>query len=189
MAQPAPEVRTPRLSLRAFRPDDIDLIERLNSDPEVMRHMGGPMARSESEAMLADRILGYAERHPGLGIWATMEIASGVCIGMHVLNHMHGEAHVQVGYRLFPAFWGRGYATEMSIALLHYGFARLILPTIVAITDPQNAGSQRVLEKCALKRGGLRSFQHPAYASCGPQVWFERDAQAWLTDMAAGGML
>lgn len=184
MTQPVPEVRTPRLSLRAFRSDDIDLIDRLNSDPGVMRHMGGPMSRWQSEQMLADRILAYTERHPGLGIWATMEIASGACVGMHVLNRMHGESHVQVGYRLFPAFWGRGYATEMSIALLRYGFVQLGLPTIVAITDPLNTGSQRVLEKCTLRRGGLRSFQHPAYANCGPQVWFERDAEPWLAEMA-----
>ena len=90
-----------------------------------------------------------------------------------------------MGYRLFPRYWGQGYATEMSVALLRYGYAQLGLPSIVAITDLHNRVSQQVLLKAGLHRHGERSFPHPAYASFGPLAFFERFAQDWLTEHKA----
>ena len=120
------------------------------------------------------------EQHPGLGMWATLERKTGACIGTHLLNHIQGETYIQVGYVLFSQYWGRGYATEMSIAILRYGFAVLGLPEIFAITDLPNVASQRVLEKAGLERKGERFFAHPAYAASGPLAWFEGRAAPWL---------
>ncbi len=173
-----------RLALRRFTPDDLDLLDTLNSDAEVMRHLGGVKSRADSETMLRNRILAYYDEHPRLGIWATLEKSSGACIGLHLLNHIQGETFIQVGYLLFPAYWGCGYATEMSVALLRYGFIELGLPQIVGITDLGNLGSQRVLEKSGLRRNGERAFAHPAYVKAGPLAWFERDAADWLADPA-----
>ncbi|WP_428309588.1 GNAT family N-acetyltransferase [Hydrocarboniphaga sp.] len=173
---------TPRLLLRRFTLADLDLLDRLNSDAEVMRHLGGVASRADTQAMLEGRMLRYYDEHPGLGVWATIERRSGACIGFHLLNHIRGEQHIQVGYRLFPGYWGRGYATEMSIALLRYGFATLGLDTITAITAPDNFGSQSVLLKSGLRRNGERAFAHPSYADWGAMPWFERNAADWLDD-------
>jgi RimJ/RimL family protein N-acetyltransferase len=173
---------TERLALRRFTPADLDLLVRMNSDEEVMRHVGGVKDRAKTEEMLNIRILAYYEQHPGLGVWATLERASGTCIGMHLLNHIQGESHIQVGYVLFQPYWGRGYATEMSIALLRYGFEDLRLPQITGITDLPNLASQHVLLKAGLHRHGERAFAHPAYAASGPLAWFERDASDWLAE-------
>jgi len=105
------------LSLRRLTRDYLDLLDRLNSDPQVMRYLGGPKDRAKSEAMLNERIL-----------------------------------------VLFPQHWGRGYATEMAIALLRYGYTVLGLPLIVAIADLPNAESQGVLLKAGLQRKGERTF-------------------------------
>lgn len=171
-----------RLVLRRFASADLDLLDRLNSNPVVMRHLGGPASREDTEEMLKGRILRYYEEYPGLGVWATVERASGACVGLHLLNHIRDESFIQVGYRLFPEYWGRGYATEMSIELLRYGFADLGLPQIVAITALNNLSSQHVLSKCGLQRKGEREFTHPAYAPFGPLTWFERDGADWLSD-------
>jgi RimJ/RimL family protein N-acetyltransferase len=169
-----------RLSLRRFTLGDLDLLDALNSDTEVMQYMGGVKTREETEKMLRNRILAYYDEHPGMGVWATLERSTGACIGMHLINHIQGEEFIQVGYVLFREYWGRGYATEMSIALLRYGFAELELPRIVAITDLANTGSQHVLLKSGLHRNGERAFAHPAYVKAGPLAWFERDRAEWL---------
>ena len=173
---------TERLALRRFTLEDLDLLDRMNSDPEVMQYVGGTKTREETQIVLRDRILGYYDEHPGLGIWATIERSSGTCIGMHLLNHIQGETFIQVGYVLFRDYWGRGYATEMSIALLRHGFMELGLQRIVAITNLPNVASQRVLLKSGLHRNGERAFAHPAYAKSGPLAWFECDAADWLAD-------
>jgi len=171
-----------RLRLRRFTLDDLDQQCALTGDPEVMRYVGGVKDRAQTEEMLRTRILAYYEAHPGLGCWVTLERATGDCVGMHLLNHIQGEEHIQVGYILFRKYWGLGYATEMSIALLRYGFAQMRLPRIVAITNLPNVVSQRVLLKSGLHRNGERAFAHPAYASEGPLAWFERDADDWLAE-------
>ena len=171
---------TDRLELRRFTWDDLDLLDRLQSDPKVMRYVGGTKTRAQTEAQLKTRILDYYEQYPGLGMWATLERATGACIGTHLLNHIQGETYLQVGYVLFSQYWGRGYATEMTIALLRYGFTALALPSIFAITDLPNVASQHVLLKAGLERKGERSFPHPAYAASGPLAWFESHAARWL---------
>ncbi len=181
MKDPHDALTTDRLTLRRFTLEEFDLLHRLQSDPEVMRYVGGTKTRAQTEAMLKTRILEYYERFPGLGTWATLERETGACIGIHLLNHIQGESYIQVGYVLFSQYWGRGYATEMSIAILRYGFRTLGLPEIFAITDRPNVASQRVLLKAGLERKGERSFAHPAYAASGPLAWFEARAEPWLT--------
>lgn len=173
---------SPRLALRRFSAGDLDLLDRLNSDEQAMRYLGGPVSRETTKSMLDERILGYYDQHPGFGVWVTLHRATGECIGFHLLNHIRGEACIQIGYRLFPAWWGQGYATEMCLALLRYGYGEMKLPQIVAITDPANMASQRVLLKSGLHRKGERTLAHPSYAPFGPQAWFERDAADWLAE-------
>ncbi len=179
MRRAGDQLSSARLRLRRYTLADLEALDRLNSDPAVMRHMGGPASRTDTEAMLRDRILSYYEQHPGLGIWVTEERDSGRAIGMHLLNHIRGEAHIQVGYRLYPAHWGKGYATEMTLALLRYGFEQLALPRIVGITDLANVESQHVLLKSGLIRDGERRFRHPGYGSA-PLAWFRGERGAWL---------
>jgi [ribosomal protein S5]-alanine N-acetyltransferase len=173
---------SPRLLLRRFTPADLPLLTALNADPQVMRYLGGVMSPQQTRSMLESRILAYYEANPGLGVWATLLRDSGDCIGFHLLNHIQGESLIQVGYRLFPRYWGQGYATEMSKALLRYGYTQLELPSIVAITALENLSSQHALLKAGLRRNGERSFPHPAYAAYGPHAWFEGAAEAWLAE-------
>ena len=173
-----------RLGLRRFTADDLDLLVRLNADPEVTRYTGGPKDRAKTEAMLQDRILAYYDEHPGLGIWAGVELATGAITGLHLLNHIHGEPDVQVGYVMFKDHWGRGYATEMAVRLLRHGFASLGLPRIVAITDLPHAASQSVLVKAGLRRDGERHVGGGHYGPA-PLAWFERERDEWLAEDAA----
>lgn len=171
---------TARLMLRRFTVEDEALLLTLNSSERVMRYIDAPMDAQTNRAHLFERILGYYDQHPGFGAWATIERASGRCIGLHLLNHIRGETLIQVGYRLFEVDWGKGYATEMTVALLRYGFVDRGLDTIVAITSPDNLASQRVLLKSGLARNGERSFAK--YAQHGAMPFFERKASDWLDE-------
>lgn len=178
-------LETTRLKLRRFTLDDEALLYRLHSDESVMRYMGGIKTAAQNRSLLEDRILRYYDEHPGLGVWATMERSSGRCVGFHLLNNIQGESLMQVGYCLLPSDWGKGYASEMCLGLLRYGFATLKLPRLHAITDLGNLASQQVLLKSGLHRKGERAFAHPAYAAAGPMAFFERDAAAWLAQFGA----
>jgi ribosomal-protein-alanine N-acetyltransferase len=175
-------LRTRRLGLRRFTPDDLDWLTNLYRDPEVMRYLGGPQDRTMVVNLLSVRILQYYDQHPGFGNWMTIDLATGQAVGFHLLNHIQGESLMQVGFVLSKDAWGKGFGTEMAAALLRYGFVERGLPRIHGMADLDNRASQRVLEKIGLHRRGERAFPHPAYASAGPQAWFERDAADWLAE-------
>jgi [ribosomal protein S5]-alanine N-acetyltransferase len=171
-----------RLALRRFTPRDYDWLVALYSDPDVMRYGGGVESPGQVKTIMRDRILDFYDAHPGLGVWQTVERATGKPIGFHVLNNVQGDTIIQVGYFLVKAAWGQGYATEMARELLRYGFVDLALPRIAGMTERGNVASQRVLTKIGLHRNGERAFSHPAYAHAGPMAWFERDAADWMAE-------
>ena len=179
MRRPDDTLKTDRLEVRRYTPGDLELLYRLHRDERVMRYAGGTLDRPKSEKMFEERILGYYDERPGLGCWATFERATGECVGMHLLNNIRGEELIQVGYLLYPEYWGRGYATEMAVRVLRYAFEDLQLPQVVAITDIPNVDSQNVLLKAGLRRSGERFFAH--YGT-DPLAYFERDAADWLAE-------
>ena len=168
--------------MRRFTEADLEWYAALYADPEVTRFLGGPKTRGAVEGPFRTRGLEYYDAHPDLGMWMTLERASGRPVGFHLLNHIAGESIIQVGYALLRPAWGRGYATEMAAALLRYGFVDLELPRISGMADRAHTASHRVLEKVGLERRGERAFAHPTYADAGPLAWFERDRAAWLAD-------
>jgi RimJ/RimL family protein N-acetyltransferase len=165
--------------VRRFEVGDLAWFARLQTDPEVMEFLGGTKTREKSEEILYARAIDYYDAYPGLGMWMTIERATGRSIGFHLLNNIQGETIIQVGYGLERSAWGKGYATEMAREIVRYGFEDRGLPRIAGITSLPNIGSQRVLEKSGLVRNGERAFSHPAYASQGPLAWFEIERDAW----------
>ena len=173
---------TERLALRRMSERDLDWLAGLYADADVTQYLGGLKTRDQVAEMMRTRVIEYYDTHPGLGVWMTIERATGEQVGFHLINNIQGETIIQVGYGLLKPAWGKGYATEMAAAVLRYGFQDLGLPHIAGIANLPNVASQRVLEKIGLERNGERAFSHPAYASSGPMAWFERDRDQWLAE-------
>jgi RimJ/RimL family protein N-acetyltransferase len=153
MTKAKPFLSTERLSLREFRLDDVENLYRLDRDPSVMRYIGdGSVATRASVAAALSRTAKYYAKFPGLGVWPAE--ADGAFIGWFCLKYVPATVEVEVGYRLLPQAWGRGYATEGARALVRYGFDVLGLYRIIGLTHPDNAASQRVLQKSGLRDAG-----------------------------------
>ncbi len=153
------EIETTRLRLRMWRGEDLDAYARMCADPEMMRHLSGPMTREQSEEQVAGFVRHWEER--GFGLWAAEHKADGAFIGFVGLLHSEdwpeGEHKTEVGWRLDRAYWNGGLATEGARASLRYGFVGLGLGRIISITLPQNAASCRVMEKAGLTLRGRRA--------------------------------
>lgn len=61
---------------------------------------------------------------------------------------------VEIGYGVEKPFEGNGYTTEGAKALIEWAFSQQDVYIIKAETDPDNAASQRVLEKLEFKPAG-----------------------------------
>jgi RimJ/RimL family protein N-acetyltransferase len=154
-----PSLETDRLLLRPWRPaEDLDALSALNADPAVMRWVtpNRPLRREET-ADLLDRIVRHWDEH-GFGLWAVVPRGEGAdCVGFAGLAIPSFLPvvlpAVEVGWRLAPAWWGRGLATEAARASIDFGFERLGLHSIVSIIDARNDRSLRVAEKLGMRPG------------------------------------
>jgi ribosomal-protein-alanine N-acetyltransferase len=157
-----PTIVTERLVLRPFQPTDIDAMLTLTSDRETMRYLGDgePWTPARTEEMLGRH---FAQYPSGSGFGAVADRATGAFAGWAGLQNPRGwmarvvgdalpDDLVEVGWTLAPRWRGRGYATEAAEAWLTYGFGTLGLGEIVAVHDPANAASERVMDRLGMTR-------------------------------------
>ena len=149
-------IETPRLLLREFRPEDAAALFRLDSDPEVHRYLGNNPIQHLTQAEAYIAYLRHQYEVNGIGRWASFEKSSGQFIGWTGLKWVTEPEHERrnyydVGYRLLPAFWGQGYATEASREALHYAFTNMQLNELIGTCHQDNKASKHVLEKCGLR--------------------------------------
>jgi RimJ/RimL family protein N-acetyltransferase len=152
------------LLLRQWRDADLLPFAALNADAEVMRYFPAPLTREQSDALAGTARKTIDAR--GWGLWAVEQIANGAFIGFVGLAEPHFDAHfttaVEVGWRLGPAHWGHGYATEAAAAAVSFGFRQLGLDEIVSFTTVTNHRSQNVMRRLGMSHDRADDFDHPS---------------------------
>ncbi|MGW3785885.1 GNAT family N-acetyltransferase [Micromonospora chokoriensis] len=144
---------TERLRFRRLTMDDVDALVELDSDPEVMRFLSGgvPTSLATVRDEQLPRLLAQYLRHPGLGRWAAHDRESGEFLGWFALDPSADGSEAELGYRLRRSVWGRGLATEGSLALVRYAFDTVGVRRVWAETMTVNERSRRVMAKAGLR--------------------------------------
>ena len=147
---------TDRLTLRCFREDDLAPYAVLNTQPEVIEHLGGePFSRQYTEE-IAEWANGLYERE-GIGLLAVERTEDATFLGMCGLHHLDAYPNdIEIAWRFAHEHWGQGYATEAATAWLTYGFTVKQLPRVISVTEEVNVKSIGVM-----KRLGMQ-FDHKA---------------------------
>lgn len=165
-----PEIRTERLLLRRWTAADREPFAALNRDPRVAEFLSGPLTREQSDRFV-DRIEAGFDRN-GFGLWAVEVPSISPLVGFVGLSVPRFDAPftpaVEVGWRLDPSSWGRGYATEAARAALAFGFDVAGLREIVSFTAECNARSRRVMERIGMTHDAADDFDHPALSPESP---------------------
>jgi len=178
---------TPRLTLRSWRETDRDAFAAMHADPEVMRDLGGPIDRTASDAKL-DHYIAALRAH-GFGRLA-IEDSLGAFIGYAgVMQRDQGPplgTHVEVGWRLARAAWGKGYVTEAAAAALRDVFDRTSLTEIISYTSADNVRSQAVMARLGLERDPARDFTLPNGWHGLVWVALLNSSQAWQAPRRSG---
>lgn len=146
-----PEIETDRLRLRSFRPEDLADLHLVFGDTGVMLYISGGKTRTleETEVGLGRTIEAWQSR--GFGLWAVTVKGSDKVIGYCGFMFLEETPEIELAYGLAKSHWGSGFATEAARACLRYGFEEMKLERIVAVVNPGNVASQRVLEKLCMK--------------------------------------
>jgi RimJ/RimL family protein N-acetyltransferase len=151
--RPEYPIRTRRLLLRPYRPDDTDAVFAYHRLPETARYLENePMSRAEANALVTRRVGSSTLAGVGEALNLVVELAqTRAPVGDCVLFWC-GEGQAEVGYVLHPAHHGHGYATEAVGALLRVGFEDLGLHRVAARCDARNMASARVMEWAGMHR-------------------------------------
>jgi len=151
------KIETKRLILRDFVPADWLAAHQWGSDPQVVRFMPwGPNSSAQTKAYVRlvrrlSRLKPRTKFELGVVLKSENRLIGGC--GIRIQNQVFMEG--DLGYVFHRSYWGRGYATEATKAIIDFGFSKLKMHRIWATCDPSNKASARVLEKAGMKREGL----------------------------------
>jgi RimJ/RimL family protein N-acetyltransferase len=153
-----------RLGFRNWREADTGKMAVINCDERVMEFFPGPQSVMETRKFIRRMQTSFGEK--GYCYWAVDILETMEFIGFIGLIEITYPAHftpaTDIGWRLDPRYWNRGYATEGAIASLNYGFDIPRLPRIVATAPEINLRSQKVMKKAGMRF--VETFVHPKLA-------------------------
>jgi ribosomal-protein-alanine N-acetyltransferase len=145
-------LETPRLVMRRFEPDDLDALALLYADAEIRRYFpDGTLTREAT----AEELDWFSDGHPEdarLGLWATIEKASGRFIGRCGLLpwEIEGRREIEIAYLIGRTHWRQGFGSEAARALVAHGFQALGLSRLIALVHPDNVASARTAASAGL---------------------------------------
>jgi ribosomal-protein-alanine N-acetyltransferase len=153
------EIETERLRMRPYKREDADEHLRIVADTEFRRHFPATFQPTRDSVLVG---IGRFVEHWyqfGYGVWLleekdteqVEENGTAHVVGYCGLRRLMPTDEVELLYGIDRAHWGRGFAVEAARASLRYGFERMKFARIMAVTDHENKGSRRVMEKCELK--------------------------------------
>jgi ribosomal-protein-alanine N-acetyltransferase len=143
-------LETDRLFIRPWTPADRPAFIALTEDPEVMRyvHGGQPYAEDEVDEWFTRQARQLAEHDVCMG--ALIEKATGRLVGIAGTQPLGTTGNLEIGWWLARDVWGRGYATEAGGAAMRHVLETLGHKRVVAIIDPDNEPSKRVVGRLGM---------------------------------------
>jgi len=144
---PLPVIETPRLIVRRFAAEDWRDLFACLSDPAVVRFE--PYGVFSEEACRREAVRRMTDDR----FWAVSLKDNKTVIGNVTLTKQDFDTW-ELGYVFSAAWQGRGYATESAGAMIRYAIRQLHARRIVAMCNPDNEKSWRLLERLHMRREG-----------------------------------
>jgi ribosomal-protein-alanine N-acetyltransferase len=145
---PFPNLQTERLFLRQVQLTDVNEVFRMRSNPETMKYIPRPIAKTKTDATKVIRMINRAiAKNEGIN-WAITYREQPELIGIIGYHRISKEGHRgEVGYMLDPAHHRKGIMQEALKAVLDYGIHELKFHTIEGVIDPGNEASEKLLQR------------------------------------------
>jgi ribosomal-protein-alanine N-acetyltransferase len=160
-------IETPRCIIREMLPEDEQGLFEMDSDPEVHKYIAQNPLKTMDDVQAMIQFVRQQYTDNRIARWSVADKRTGEILGWTGFKLMKEPAngrigHYDFGYRFKQSAWGKGYATEVGRASLHYGIDILRLDPVYAMTDVDNAASRRVLEKLGFRFVEIFNYEGPA---------------------------
>ena len=159
-------ISTERLILRQWQESDKLPFAKMNADPIVRKFFPSTLTQKESNSLVNTCHQLIEEK--SWGFWA-VTTKDHEFIGMIGIENVLFSAPfipaIEIGWRIAPAHWGKGYATEGALVCLKFAFLNLGLKEIVAFAVTNNVQSIRVMKKLGMHHDPAGEFDNPNFTS------------------------
>lgn len=142
-----PYLHTERLMLREYRREDFDAFAAHVADPVSAAHLV-PADRPAAWRIFCSQA-GLWLLH-GAGWWAVEEKETGRPVGTIGAFFREESTVMELGWNTYRAYWGRGFANEAAVAVLHHVFETRREPKVRALIASANESSLRVARRLGL---------------------------------------
>lgn len=144
-------IETGRLIIREFDEDDILSLYKIESDRRLLEFIPWYKLSTLNDCKRQLRKIIESYSRSKLNNWAVVLKETGEVIGITQLTYSNKIRAVEIGTKILPEYWGRGYASELTKAVVEYGLYKINIDEIVAVTDINNLGAIKSLENCGMK--------------------------------------
>lgn len=142
-------IKTPRLLLRAFAPDDRDAFVRWHTHPPNREFKWDGVLSAADARRDFEELLNANNPHES-GYLAIELLKRGVAIGQIGLFPTPDRTAVALAYLIDEPAWGFGYATEASQAIIEESRRRYPERSVIAVIPDGHGASERVAEKLGM---------------------------------------
>ena len=136
--------RTPRLTVREIRVEDVDWLFTLYGKPGAADYME-PLYPYEEEVAYTENYIEWVYGFYGYGMWVVERTADGERIGRVGADDktMPETGRIlEMGYLIDPDFQRQGYGTEACVGTIRYFFEELAEEELTCLIHPKNHGSK-----------------------------------------------
>lgn len=147
------DLETARLRLEPWDDSHYAGLRVMDSDAVVMRYISNGIVKTPDETRESIRRVSARWEKYGFSWWVIKEKSTGAIVGAACLQHLANVdgAPLEIGWRLIPEHNGKGYATEAAQAIIDFAAERVGATYLVAVADPENIPSQRVMQRLGMK--------------------------------------
>lgn len=145
-------LETERLILRPITEEDAEFILELLNDPSFIQNIGDRQVRTldGAKTYISNTAIASYNKN-GFGLLLVELKETGEAMGMCGLIRRNTLSDVDIGYAFLPRYWSKGYALESARAVKEKAQEAFGLKRLVAIVDPNNTSSIRLLEKLGME--------------------------------------
>ncbi|MEM7720821.1 MAG: GNAT family N-acetyltransferase [Pseudomonadota bacterium] len=159
-----PTLTTERLTLRAPEFRDFEAFAAYRASDRA-RFVGGPNTRDEAWNQLC-AIAGQWQLR-GYGRWILADRETDEALGVAGIYHPDGWPEAEIGWTVFEAAEGKGYAYEAALASRDYAYDTLGWDTIISCVAPENERSLKLAHRMGCTPDG--QFTHDAFGTL--HIW------------------
>jgi len=185
-------VDTEHLIIKPYSMDDIDDLYKVYNDEKVMSYIPEGVMSYEWVKDLINWMIDYCyEKNTPDNIikfgTSIYHKKSNKVIGWCGLGSLDCKPEdIEIFYGLSSDFWGQGLATEAAGAMLKYGFETIGLNRIVALVNPQNIASVKVIEKLGMKYKMIMNIANSDYNGYNGNIYYEITKREYENNKSRG---